>query len=106
MIKCGKGEDVGVDEKLNKNEIIEIVSEAAKVSKKDAKAVIDETFNLIAEALIKGEEVNIKNFGVFVPKKRKPRVGTHPGKHDLITIPETNTVFLRLAQSLKDKLNK
>ena len=57
-------------EKLNKNEIIEIVAEAVHVSKADTKRVIDATFYLIADTLLDGQSVNIKNFCVFEPKTK------------------------------------
>jgi len=94
-----------MQDKLNKNTLVDLVSERAKVSIKDAKNVIDETFNLIQESLINGEEVNIKNFGVFVPKVRSTRTGTHPSNHKIIKIPSKKTVFLRLSENFKDKLN-
>ena len=57
------------------------------------------------EALLKGQEVNITNFGVFTPKTRQSRDGTHPKKHTRITIKETRSVSFRLSKALKAKLN-
>lgn len=95
-----------MEEKVNKNELVDVISERAMVSKKDAKNVIEETFALIKEAMLRGEEVNIKNFAVFVPKTRKSRDGTHPSSHEIITIPETKTIVLRLSKGFKKELNK
>ena len=64
-------------EKLNKNEIIDLVAEKAHLSKVDAKAAVDTTFDLIQEALLNGESVNIKNFCVFEAKQKAERKGTH-----------------------------
>lgn len=93
-------------EKLNKNEIIDIVSEATHVSKTDAKRVIDATFELIADTLLDGQSVNIKNFCVFEPKKKSGRKGTHPKKHTEIEIKPKNTVVIHLAKEFKSKLNE
>ena len=60
-------------EKLNKNEIIELVAEKAHLSKVDAKSSVDMTFDLIMEALLKGDSVNIRNFCVFEPKTKAGR---------------------------------
>ena len=65
-------------QKLNRKDLVEIVSEKAHLSKKDARIAIDIVFENIEQALLKGEEVNITNFGVFTPKKRQQRDGTDP----------------------------
>lgn len=93
-------------EKLNKNEIIELVAESAHVSKVDAKKVIDSTFDLITDALEKGQSVNIKNFCVFEPKTKSGRKGTHPKKHTALEIKPKNTVTIHLAKEFKARLNK
>ena len=93
-------------EKLNKNEIIEIVAEAVHVSKSDAKRVIDATFELIADSLLDGQSVNIKNFCVFEPKTKAGRKGTHPKKHTELEIKPKNTVTIHLSKEFKARLNE
>lgn len=93
-------------EKLNKNRIIELVAENVHLSHAEAKAAIDETFELIEKALLKGEAVNIKNFCVFEPKTKAGRKGTHPKMHTEITIKPKRTVVVHLAKEFKEKLNK
>ena len=92
--------------KLNKNEIIDLVAEKVYLSKVDAKAAVDTTFELIMEALLKGEAVNIKNFCVLEPKTKSGRKGTHPKKHTVIEIQPKKTVVVHLAKEFKAKLNK
>ena len=93
-------------EKLNKNEIIEIVAEAVHVSKSDAKRVIDATFELIADSLLDGQSVNIKNFCVFEPKVKTARIGTHPKMHTALEIKAKKTVTVNLAKEFKARLNE
>ncbi len=93
-------------EKLNKNEIIDIVSETVHISKGDTKKVIDATFDLITKTLLEGQSVNIKNFCVFEPKTKSGRKGTHPKKHVEIDIKPKNTVTIHLSKEFKAKLNQ
>ena len=90
--------------KINKNDIIEMVSEEAYLSKKDAKAAVDLTFEFIAEALEAGRDVDIANFGAFNIKTRKERIGTHPETHKQIKIKERKMVSFKEAKSLKEKI--
>ena len=92
--------------KVNKSDLVDLVAEQAHLSKKDARAALDSCFGLIIEALLRGEEVNITNFGVFEPKVRKTRKGTHPKKHTPLTIKEANTIAFRVAKELKGKINQ
>ena len=91
--------------KLNKRDLVELVAEEARLSKKDARAAIDATFGLMEKALLNGEEVNITNFGVFVPKTRQEREGTHPKQHNRIVIKAPRSVSFKLSKNLKEKLN-
>lgn len=91
--------------KLNRQDLVDAICEEAHLSKKDARAAIDVAFGKIEEALLNNQEVNIANFGVFVPKVRQSRDGTHPKSHDRIIIKETRTISFRLSKSLKEKMN-
>ena len=91
--------------KLNRKDLVEIVSEEAHLSKKDARIAIDIVFNNIEAALLQGQDVNITNFGVFTPIKRQQRDGTDPKTHKRIVIKETNTVSFKPCKYLKGKLN-
>ena len=91
--------------KFNKKDLVDVVSEEAHLSKKDARAALDVAFDKIVEQLLAGQEVNITNFGVFTPKKRQSRKGTHPKSHAIIEIKEAQSVTFRLSKSLKAKLN-
>lgn len=92
--------------KVNKSDLVEMVAEKAHLSKRDARLALDSCFDLIIESLLRGEEVNITNFGVFEPKVRKSREGTHPKKHTPLLIEESKSVSFRLAKELKEKINK
>lgn len=91
--------------KLNRRDLVELVANEKNLSKKEARELIDVTFNFIEKAILNGEEVNITNFGCFIPKQRKAREGTHPKAHNRIVIKSARTVNFKLSKNLKDKLN-
>jgi len=92
-------------EKLNKFDLIEIVAEEAHLSKKDAKASIDALVDTIKDSMRGGREINISNFGSFVPLTKKSRKGTDPSSHKSITIKEKRSVSFKIAKSFKKELN-
>lgn len=92
--------------KLNKKDIVEIVSEEGHLSKKDARVAVDLVFDSIEQSLLNDQEVNITNFGVFTPITRKQRDGTDPKNHNRIVIKKRKSVSFRTCKTLKGKLNK
>ena len=92
--------------KLNRKDLVELVSEEGHLSKKEARTAVDVVFDHIAEALVNGQEVNITNFGVFSPKERKQREGTDPKSHKRIVIKKKRSVSFRLSKQLKGDINQ
>ena len=91
--------------KINKKDLVEVVAEEGHFSKKDSRVAVDLIFDLIEKSLLNGQEVNISNFGVFVPKTKQSRDGTDPKTHERIIIKQKRTVTFRPSKELKGKLN-
>lgn len=92
-------------DKINKKDLIEIIAEDGHLSKKDAKTAADIIFEQMENALLNGVEVNITNFGSFIPKTKKQRIGTNPKSHKRITLKEKKTITFKPCKELKEKLN-
>ncbi len=60
-------------QKINRRDIIDEVSERAHISKKDSENAMRCIIDIVEKSLLEGKEVNITNFGTFVPKCRKKR---------------------------------
>jgi len=91
--------------KVNKRDLIETLADRGHLSIKEAQSIVDIVFDEIEARLLKGESVNISNFGVFESRTRQARVGTDPKTHKVINLKETKTVVFRPAKTVKDKLN-
>ena len=87
---------------MNKAELINVVSAAAEVSKKDAETVITATLDAITDALKEGEKVQLVGFGSFEVKKRAARVGRNPKTKEPIEIPASTVPVFKAGNVLKD----
>ena len=87
---------------MNKAELINVVSAAAEVSKKDAEAVITATLDTITEALKEGEKVQLVGFGSFEVRQRAARTGRNPKTNDMIEIPASVVPIFKAGKVLKD----
>src|SRR3974390_836366 len=63
---------------LTKRDLIVRISEETGLIQTQVFDVVQKTLDYIAEALSKGDKVELRNFGVFEVKVRKARVGRNP----------------------------
>ena len=87
---------------MNKTELIAAVAEQAEISKKDAEAAVTATIDVIAEALRKGEKVQLVGFGSFEVKTRAERMGRNPKTKEPIEIPASTVPVFKAGKVLKD----
>ncbi len=65
---------------LTKRDLVIRISEETGLIQSQVFEVVQKTLDHIAEALAKGDKVELRNFGVFDVKNRKARVGRNPNK--------------------------
>jgi len=65
---------------LIKRDLVIRISNETKLGQPQVFEVIQKTLDYIAEALAKGDRVELRNFGVFEVKVRKARVGRNPNR--------------------------
>jgi DNA-binding protein HU-beta len=90
---------------VNKNDLIQKLSEHTGLIKNDAAKAVDGVFELIAAALKEGDEVRLTGFGVFVVSTRAGGKGRNPQTGEEITIKPSKSPRFRPGKQLKDSLN-
>ncbi|GBQ96686.1 histone-like DNA-binding protein HU [Acetobacter nitrogenifigens DSM 23921 = NBRC 105050] len=89
---------------MTNNDLIERISAAADITKKDAKTALETVFAAIREAAAKGEETSISGFGKFVVRSRPERTGRNPQTGEEMTIPAGRKLAYTPAKAVKDSL--
>ena len=88
---------------MNKQELIDLISDKTGISKRKTKAVIDTAIELASDSLVSGEPVVIRGFCTLdvrmTPARRIGGVAT-------LKIPERRVVFFRCGDKLKTRVNK
>ena len=87
---------------MNKAELIAAVAEKAGLSKKDAEQAVNAFVDVVTEALVKGDKVQIVGFGAFDVKERAARVGRNPQTKQEIEIPASKVPQFKAGKALKD----
>ena len=74
--------------------------------RKDIKKVLEIIFLEISEALCRGENIEIRGFGIFKTTLRKTRIGRNPRNSELIQIPEKKAIKWKMSKIFFNRLNK
>src|SRR5262245_23409908 len=102
----------GKETAVNRNDIVAAVMGRTGVPAAAARAAVDVVFGgaarpgLIAEALRRGEKVQVPGFGTFWVRQRAARVGHDPRTRQIIDIPAASVPAFRPAGGLREHLKQ
>ena len=92
---------------LTKRDLVVRISNETGLVQQQVFDVVQKTLDYIAEALAKGDKVELRNFGVFEVKVRKARVGRNPNApKKTVKIPERVVVKFKPGKIMEAKVNK
>ena len=74
--------------------------------RKDIEKILEIIFFEISEALCRGENIEIRGFGIFKTALRKSRTGRNPKNSKLIRIPEKKAIKWKMSKIFFNRLNK
>ena len=89
---------------MTKKDIVLKVSNETGIKQIDVKKVVQKTFDCIVEALVRGEKIELRNFGVFKVKQRKSRTGRNPRTNQVIPVPPRKVVVFKSGLAMKQQI--
>jgi integration host factor subunit beta len=87
---------------MNQLELIEALKEQLGLRKSDAKAAVQLFFDDLAEALIRGDRVEIRGMCTFYVKHYKAYVGRNPKTGAAIQVPPKKQPYFKAGKQLKE----
>lgn len=90
---------------MTKAELIEDVSQAAELSRKDSETIVETLFSSIVSSLRSGDKIEIRGFGSFRTRQRKPRIGRNPKTGARVDVPAKKIPYFKPSKELKDLVN-
>ena len=76
------------------------------IFRRDMEKILEIIFSEITEALRKGENIEIRGFGIFKTTTRKARIGRNPKNSESVQIPEKKTIKWKMSKTFFKRLNK
>jgi len=89
---------------MTKKDIILRVADETNLKQIDVKKVVQKTFDFIIEALVMGEKIELRNFGVFKVKQRRSRTGRNPRTGQVVPVPPRKVVVFKPGLEMKQKI--
>jgi len=86
---------------LTKAELAELLFDRIGLNKRESKDIVDAFFDLLHEALVKGNEVKLSGFGNFTIRQKASRPGRNPRTGETIPIKARNVVTFHSSHKLK-----
>ena len=90
---------------LTKKDIINSIYMQIGFSKKISENVLEDILKLLVDNLIKNKKVKISNFGTFVLRHKKSRIGRNPKTKKETLISERNVILFKPSKFFKNKIN-
>jgi len=91
---------------MNKGEFVEELAEKTGFTKKDSKKALDETLDIITEALEEGDEVMFTGFGKFEPRARKATERINPQTGEMIDVPAKVVPKFKAGKTLRETVEE
>lgn len=91
---------------MTKKELVKKIYERIEVYPfKDISYIVDLVFDAMSSALKRNERIEIRDFGHFTVRKRKPIQGRNPKTADIVHMPERRVPFFKVGKGLDDMIN-
>ncbi|MDD3469087.1 MAG: integration host factor subunit beta [Thermoguttaceae bacterium] len=91
---------------MTKKEIVRAVSEEMGLTQQATKEIVQKTFEVIIDMLCREKRIEIRNFGVFEVRQRKPRKARNPKTSQQVVIPARMVVSFHPGKVMEDRVSE
>ncbi|MBL8025333.1 MAG: integration host factor subunit beta [Fibrobacteres bacterium] len=91
---------------VTKQDLITEISKNTGLTQSDVKVAVEEFLTVIGETLIKDSSIEIRGFGTFLTKVRKPRPARNPKTGEVVPLLERTVPLFKFSSELKHRIDK
>jgi integration host factor subunit beta len=89
-----------------KSELVQKIADRyPELYQRDAENVVNAILDEIADALARGDRVEIRGFGAFSVKQRDARVGRNPRTGEHVPVDEKVVPVFRAGKDMRERIN-
>ncbi len=90
---------------MTKADLVVDVMRLGDLTRTDAEKIIETIFDSVVGALRSGDKIEIRGFGSFRTRERKPRIGRNPKTGARVEVPAKRVPFFKPSKDLRDLVN-
>lgn len=91
---------------MNKSDLIEILSRKLQnLASRDVEVIVNTIFDGMTGELSNGGRIEIRGFGSFEVRTRRPRLGRNPKTGASVKVGERRVPFFKVGKELRERVN-
>lgn len=90
---------------MKKADLVDTIAAKSGAAKAQVQQLVEDVFELMAEALARGEKIDLRGFGTFSVRESAARTGRNPQTGEPISIPARKAPGFKPGKELKDRVN-
>jgi integration host factor subunit beta len=91
---------------VTKKEMAKAIAEEMGLLQTKAQEIVQRVFDGITETLVQEGRIELRNFGVFEVKKRKPRNGRNPRTGECVKVPAKLVVTFKAGLEMEQRVGQ
>ena len=89
-----------------KHDLITSISQYTGLTQADTKIVVEEFIKTVSDILEENKTIEIRGFGTFYTKVRKPRPARNPKTGEVVPLPRRIVPLFKYSNELKKKISQ
>jgi len=90
---------------MTKAELVDRVTDLGDLTRRDGEVIVDTLFDSVIGALKADDKVEVRGFGSFRTRQRKPRTGRNPKTGASVEVPAKRVPYFKPSKELRDLVN-
>ena len=90
---------------MTKADLVEEVTQLGDLTRRDGEVIVDTIFDSVIHALKTGDKIEIRGFGSFRIRQRKPRIGRNLKTGAKVEVPAKRVPYFKPSKELRDLVN-
>ncbi len=86
--------------------VLKIAEQNPHLFQRDVENIVNAILDTIADALARGDRVELRGFGAFSVKKRDARTGRNPRTGETVSVSEKVIPVFKTGKEMRGRLNK
>jgi integration host factor subunit beta len=86
-------------------DLVDRVTTLGDLTRRDGEVIVETLFDSVIMALKSDDKVEVRGFGSFRSRQRKPRTGRNPKTGVLVDVPAKRVPYFKPSKELRDLVN-